>query len=103
MNAKNSLFLSCSLNWALDAAQGGLAEECPAEDRQCLQAQGPVGIPGKFPGQVPSLPETSHSFPVCFTVQWLATSRMKVTAQFVKNTHPIICWIIFILYFPGCK
>lgn len=84
--------------------QGGLdplTEECPGEDRQCLQAQEQAGIPGKFPGQVLSLPETSHSISVCFTVQWLATSRTKVTVQFVKNTHPIICWIIFILYFPG--
>lgn len=75
----------------------------PWRQQAVLRSTGQVVIPGKFPGQVLSLPETSHSFPVCFTVQWLTTSRMKVTAQFVKNTHPIISWNIFILYFPGCK
>lgn len=69
-------------------SRGGLdslTEECPGEDRECLQAQGQVGIPRKFPDQVVYLLETSHSFSVCFTVQWLATGRMKVTVQWPSN------------------
>lgn len=75
-----------------------LTEECLGEDRQCSQV-----FQGSF-GKVLSSCETPHSFSVCSTVlQGLATSRIKVTARSVKNTHPIICWAMFIIYFPGCK
>lgn len=67
--------------------------------RDARQPRDRWGFQGNF-GQVLTLSKTSRSFSICSPIlEGLATSRIMVIAWSVKNTHPIICWAMFILFF----